>query len=116
MESILACACIEALFMAMFTADELLFGVLGMANNHWAFGTLFGELPKFMLCSTAIGIFEEILSRGAIVRAFYTAFNPILAIVISSLFFAYEHMKIPLAANLTDDISAFSGFRYLIPM
>jgi membrane protease YdiL (CAAX protease family) len=114
--SMLAWACIGALFMAAFTAGEILFGVLGVVSNHSAFGALLGELPKFVLCSTAIGIFEEILFRGAIFRAFYTALNPILAIVISSLFFAYAHTKIPLAVSLADGISAFSGFRCLIPM
>jgi membrane protease YdiL (CAAX protease family) len=74
--------------MAVFTADDISFGMLGTASNHLAFGTLFRDLPKFVLRSIAIGTFEEILFRGAIFRAFHTALNPILAIVISSLFFA----------------------------
>ncbi|MDR2721019.1 MAG: CPBP family intramembrane metalloprotease [Puniceicoccales bacterium] len=114
---ILVWTCIGALFMAVFTAVEILFGMAEIVDNHRIFDALIGGLPKFILCATVVGIFEEILFRGAILRAFYTALNPALAVVISSLFFAYAHTKIPLAANLTNGhINALSGFRCLIPM
>jgi membrane protease YdiL (CAAX protease family) len=106
-----------ALFMEAVTAIEILFGAAEMRYSREACSALLGKLPKFILCATIVGILEEILFRGAVLRAFYTALNPIPAVIISSLFFAYAHTKIPPMANVNGgDVSALSGFRCLIPM
>ena len=53
-------------------------------------------VPLFALLSgVAIGLIEEVVFRGLILRIFYTAFRPMMAIVLSSLFFAYVHFKVP---------------------
>ncbi len=43
--------------------------------------------------ATIIGLIEETLFRGLVFRIFYTAFKPPLAILFSSVFFAYLHFK-----------------------
>ena len=42
-----------------------------------------------------VAFLEEIIMRGLIMRSFYTAAGPITAIILSSLFFAYKHFKVP---------------------
>ena len=45
--------------------------------------------------SLLLAILEEIVFRGLLMRCIYTAFGPISAILLSSLFFAYKHFKAP---------------------
>lgn len=74
-------------------------------------------LPKFLICALFVGILEEILFRGVILRVFYTAFSANFAVILSSIFFAYLHIKIPRVVQISSDsIGIFSGFRYIIPM
>jgi len=42
-----------------------------------------------------IGILEETIFRGLIFRMFYTATQPVPAIILASTFFAYTHFKMP---------------------
>lgn len=43
----------------------------------------------------AVALLEEIVMRGLIMRSFYTAIGAMSGVVISSLFFAYKHFKVP---------------------
>lgn len=42
-----------------------------------------------------IGLIEETLFRGLVFRIFYTALRPVIAVLLSSAFFAYLHFKMP---------------------
>lgn len=48
-----------------------------------------------VLGSVILGFLEEIVFRGLIMRCVYTAIGAVSAIVLSSLFFAYKHFKVP---------------------
>lgn len=75
------------------------------------------RLPKFILCALIVSILEEIIFRGVILRIFYTAFSHHIAILMSSLFFAYLHIKIPNNVQILDkNIGILSGFEYIFPM
>ncbi len=45
--------------------------------------------------SLILGFLEEIVFRGLLMRCIYTALGGISSIVLSSLFFAYKHFKVP---------------------
>lgn len=78
----------------------------GIFGLQWAFGVSSPD-PEFeksaiisALCGALAGalvvaFLEEIIMRGLIMRSFYTASGPITAIILSSLFFAYKHFKVP---------------------
>ena len=78
----------------------------GIFGLQWAFGVSSPD-PEFeksaiisALCGALAGalvvaFLEEIIMRGLIMRSFYTAAGPITAIILSSLFFAYKHFKVP---------------------
>ena len=55
-----------------------------------------------------IGFLEEILFRGLIFRAFYSAFRPWVGLLLTSLFFAYVHFKVPGTA-IPSDVTLISG-------
>lgn len=48
-----------------------------------------------LLGGIILGFLEEIVFRGLIMRSFYTAWGPVTAIILTSLFFAYKHFKVP---------------------
>ncbi|MDR3273719.1 MAG: CPBP family intramembrane metalloprotease [Puniceicoccales bacterium] len=108
---------IGLLFATMVAGIEALINGTNVTCNPETLCLFVRKFPKFVLSSIVVGIFEEILFRGAILRAFYTACNPALAIIASSMFFAYVHIKIPLAAKVNgENIGILSGFRCIIPM
>lgn len=55
-----------------------------------------------LLSGLILGFLEELVMRGLILRCFYTAWGPVAGIVLSSLFFAYKHFKVP--SNIWDMI------------
>ncbi|MDR0595785.1 MAG: CPBP family intramembrane metalloprotease [Puniceicoccales bacterium] len=115
-KSILKWTCVGVLFSILLLGIKVIFGNTILVCNVDTLGVLSKRLPWFVLCAALIGIFEEILFRGAVLRAFYTAFNPTLAIVASAMFFAYAHIKVPSAANVgNESIGFLSGFRCVIP-
>ncbi len=70
---------------------------------------------KSFLGSLILAFLEEIVFRGLLMRCIYTAIGTISAILLSSLFFAYKHFKMPAVA--WDSISGaghsaewYSGF------
>lgn len=88
------------------------FFILGIAlaaaifGLQWAFGvsspdatfdksTLSSVALNAILGAFIVAFLEEIIMRGLIMRSFYTAMGTISGIVLSSLFFAYKHFKVP---------------------
>ncbi len=52
-------------------------------------------LLNAILGGLVVGLLEEIIMRGLIMRAIYTAWGAIAGITLSSLFFAYKHFGVP---------------------
>ena len=48
-----------------------------------------------LLGAILVSVFEEGLFRGVLFRIFLSFFRPIIAIIVSALFFAYVHFKMP---------------------
>lgn len=71
-----------------------------------------GVFLKALAGGVLVGFFEEIVFRGLIFRLFYTALAPRIAVILSSLFFAYVHFKMPGAVwDATDQVVTWkSGF------
>lgn len=51
------------------------------------------NLGNALLAGILVGVLEEAVFRGLVFRMFYTALKPILAIILSSAFFAVLHFK-----------------------
>ncbi len=58
-------------------------------------GRIFGILIAALLGGLILGLLEEVVFRGLVLRMFYTAFGPVFAVLLSSLFFSYAHFKMP---------------------
>ena len=74
----------------------------------------FCEVLGVAFVSTLLLAFlEELLFRDLIMRSFYTAWGMFLGIVLSSLFFAYKHFKVPSGIGGVDLHSAswYTGFQ-----
>lgn len=52
-------------------------------------------LLRALAGGVVVALLEEIVFRGLILRLFYTALGPVLAVVLGSLFFSYAHFKMP---------------------
>ena len=85
---------VGVVILTVVIAAQFAFGNVGMRQN----ATLY-RWSTVLLAATASGVavalVEEIVFRGLVFRIFYTAVRPITAIVLSSLFFAYVHFKVP---------------------
>jgi membrane protease YdiL (CAAX protease family) len=115
-KSILKWTCVGVLFSILLLGIKVIFSGIILTCNADTLRVLSRGLPWIVLRAALIGVFEEILFRGAVLRAFYTAFNPTLAIIASAAFFAYAHIKVPSAANVgNESIRLLSGFRCVIP-
>lgn len=64
-------------------------------KNSLHFGGVVWILLKALAGGVVLGLLEEIVFRGLILRMFYTAGGPLLAVLLGSLFFAYAHFKMP---------------------
>ncbi len=73
-------------------------------------GSVIGALLGALAGGVAVSFLEETLFRGVIFRCFYSVTRPVLAIVLTSAFFAYAHFKHPDAlfadANTAADMQA----------
>jgi membrane protease YdiL (CAAX protease family) len=67
----------------------------GAFSFTWEPSELVSKIDDAILASLLIGILEEIVFRGLVFRMFYTALQPIAAILLSSFFFAVLHFKTP---------------------
>lgn len=54
-----------------------------------------GIVFRALIGGVLLGLLEETVFRGLILRLFYTAGGPVTAVIIGSLFFAYAHFKMP---------------------
>lgn len=67
----------------------------GAFSFEWDARTLLSKIDDAILASLLIGTLEEIVFRGLVFRMFYTALSPMLALILSSFFFAVLHFKTP---------------------
>ncbi len=67
----------------------------GAFSFTWEPSTLASKIDDAILASLLIGTLEEIVFRGLVFRMFYTALQPIAAVLLSSFFFAVLHFKTP---------------------
>lgn len=62
-------------------------------------GAVGSELANILISAILggliLGFLEELVMRCLIMRSIYTAFDALSAVVLSSLFFAYKHFKVP---------------------
>lgn len=73
---------------------QLLFGETQARPNTGGWQLV--KIPMLALLSGLIlGMLEEIVFRGMVLRMFYTAVRPWPAMILCSLFFAYTHFKLP---------------------
>ena len=59
------------------------------------FSTVLKAMSTAILGAVILSFLEEIVFRGLIMRTIYTASTPLTAVILSSLFFAYKHFKVP---------------------
>jgi membrane protease YdiL (CAAX protease family) len=105
------------LFFCLVAALEIMLTGMDVSHDRHVLEVFISKLPRFVFCAITVGVLEEILFRGIVLKMFYTAFSPITAVILSSALFACLHTKIPLAAGVTDaSIGPLSGFRCLGPM
>ncbi|MDR2735235.1 MAG: CPBP family intramembrane metalloprotease [Puniceicoccales bacterium] len=67
-------------------------------------------LIYFLMISASVAFFEEIVFRNILLKIFYTAFRPIIAVILSSMFFAYMHFKGHISLDENGYTSIKDGF------
>ncbi|MBK1876603.1 CPBP family intramembrane glutamic endopeptidase [Pelagicoccus mobilis] len=67
----------------------------GAFSFTWDTATILSKIDDAILAALLIGTLEEIVFRGLVFRMFYTALPPVVAIALSSFFFAILHFKTP---------------------
>lgn len=77
--------------VAVITAVQV--GVCGASVRPDA--DFFSIIISALAGSVILGILEEVVFRGLLMRSVYTAFGALSGMVLSSLFFAYKHFKTP---------------------
>ena len=85
---------VGVVILALVIATQLVFTDVAMREtstvSRWltiCFAVLFSGL--------AVALIEEGVFRGLMLRIFYSAMRPVAAIILSSLFFAYVHFRMP---------------------
>ena len=109
-------------FAKMFVLGFMLSGAIIILQNIFiglearetdAIGVLI-DLSSAILGTLIIAFLEEIIFRGLILRCFCAAMRAPLAVVLTSLFFAYKHFKVPSVVFKTMPTAKtpdfFSGF------
>ncbi|MDR1457599.1 MAG: CPBP family intramembrane metalloprotease [Puniceicoccales bacterium] len=71
---------------------------------------LLTTLSFFLLMSFKVAFIEEIIFRNILLKIFYTAFRPLLAISLSSMFFAFVHFKGNISINGNEYVTLKDGF------
>ncbi len=83
-------------------------------ESSLTFWGLFGGLITAFLAALWIASLGELVFRSLLFRMFYTAFTPVISVVLSSMFFAYLHFKEPLGLWNYDtppaDVTWLDGF------
>ncbi len=67
----------------------------GAFSFTWDNDVLSSRIGDAIIAALLIGTLEEVVFRGLVFRMFYTALQPVAAILLSSLFFAALHFKTP---------------------
>ncbi|MCZ6672070.1 MAG: CPBP family intramembrane metalloprotease [Verrucomicrobia bacterium] len=80
--------------MGIIYAIDFSLGVLE-PRTDWNWGGQIESIGGALVSALLIGLMEETFFRGFVFRTFYTALRPWLALIGSSLFFAYLHFKMP---------------------
>ena len=105
--------------MAGLISTVLVFGVLIAVGaveieSSLTFWGLFGGLIAALLGAFLMGSLEELVFRSLFFRMFYTAFTPMISVVLASMFFAYLHFKPALGLwdynTLPTDVTWLDGF------
>lgn len=66
---------------------------------------------KMLICALIIGIIEEIIFRGIILNAFARTFSLTVAILLSSIFFAYCHIGAGSCPQINTTFEYFDGIK-----
>ncbi len=69
--------------------------VTGAFSFSWDNDIITSKIVDSIIAALLIGTLEEIVFRGLVFRMFYTALQPVAAILLSSLFFAALHFRTP---------------------
>ncbi len=74
-------------------------------------GEFFAVLLMGLMSGLLVAFVEETVFRGVVLRMFYTAISPIIAVIVSALLFAALHFKkVPGSLWIDDTVSLGSGF------
>lgn len=63
--------------------------------DGFCFDKLLNAAFAALIAGLILGFLEELVMRCLIMRSVYTAFDALSAVVLSALFFAYKHFKVP---------------------
>ena len=85
---------IGVVMMLMVYGISFSFGILE-TREGWSWGKQIERIGLGLGAAILIGLTEETLFRGFVFRTFYLALRPWIAVVGSSMFFAYLHFKMP---------------------
>lgn len=89
--------------------------IIQLGFSHWIpkSANYFSIFCSSFFGAMAVAFLEEIVFRGLILRAFYTAARPLPTMLFSSLFFAYVHFRIatPAAIHLQSSLSWPQSFQ-----
>lgn len=96
----------------------IVFGLYFILNtitpkDNWSVGRILEKAATAAIAAIIIALIEESFFRGLVFKAFYSAFNPWIAIILSSMFFSMLHFKMndaPLANLPHEQIGITEGF------
>ena len=90
--SALAWGITGAMLLGIVAAGQISFGGAAVQNPLPNIAT---SVVIAFVGALIIGLLEEIIFRGLVLRIFYTAFGGVWAVILSSAFYAYTHFKVP---------------------
>ncbi len=86
---VLAWLCLGAGLLTMIALVQ----TLVYHTEYQSFDNILGVLGKGLCAGFVVALVEEAVFRGIVLRIFYTALSPFIAVFLSSLFFAFVHFK-----------------------
>ncbi|AWT58991.1 MAG: hypothetical protein DF168_00163 [Candidatus Moanabacter tarae] len=105
---VLAWLCLGVGLLAMIALVQ----ALVYHTEYQSFDNILGILGKGLCAGFVVALVEEAVFRGIVLRIFYTALSPFIAVFLSSLFFAFVHFKqLPQEiASPEGTVTVLSGF------
>ena len=91
--SLLYWFCFGILLLAFIAAAQAFTVGLESKEQIFSWNNLIAVSLMAVLSGILVGLLEEVVFRGMILRMFYTAVSPLGAVLLSSLFFAFVHFK-----------------------